>query len=145
MTDREFCRKVNNRILTRMYNFCCYNEVTKLIRKNGWNKGTPERTKIIEELYDDLKPAFIDFAQSGPDTSEIGNLPSLFSEHLICLGRRKKLEKIRRKMKLNDLNNGQSTDFEDVLIEPTSENETKNNVIGGHHIIKKIGGHYEKF
>ena len=97
MTDSEFCRKINNRILTRMYNFCCYNEVTKLIRKNGWNKGTPERTKIIEELYDDLKPAFIDFAQSGPDTSEIGNLPILFSNHLKFLDRRKKVEKILTK------------------------------------------------
>jgi len=99
MTDREFFRKVNNRILFRMYNFCCFNEVTMLIRKNGWTKGTPERTKIIEELYEELKPAFIDFAQSGPDISEIGNLPILFSEYLICLGRRKKLDKIREKMK----------------------------------------------
>lgn len=99
MTDREFYRKVNNRILFRLYNFCCCYELKKLISKNGWKKGTPEQTKIIEKLYEDLKPAFIDFAQSGPDTSEIGNLPILFSEYLICLGRRKKLEKISEKMK----------------------------------------------
>jgi hypothetical protein len=99
MTDREFYRKVNNRILYRLYNFCCCYELKKLISKNGWKKGTPEQTKIIEKLFEDLKPAFIDFAQSGPDTSEIGNLPILFSEYLICLGRRKKLEKIRKKIK----------------------------------------------
>ena len=99
MTDREFYRKVNNRILYRLYNFCCCYELKKLISKNGWKKGTPEQTKIIEKLFEDLKPAFIDFAQSGADTSEIGNLPILFSEYLKCLGRRKKLEKIREKMK----------------------------------------------
>lgn len=99
MTDREFYRKVNNRILFRLYNFCCCNELKKLISENGWKKGSPEQTKIIEKLFEDLKPAFIAFAQNGPDTSEIGNLPILFSEHLKCLGRRKKLEKIREKMK----------------------------------------------
>ena len=99
MTDQEFSKEVRNRPLTRMYNFCCSNEVKKLIRENGWKKGNQKRTKIIEELYEELKPSFIDFAHSGPDTSEIGNLPNLFSEHLICLGRRKKLEKIRKKMK----------------------------------------------
>jgi hypothetical protein len=82
-----------------MYNFCCFYELKNLISKNGWKKGTPGQTKIIEKLFEELKPAFIDFAQSGPDTSEIGNLPILFSEHLICLGRRKKLEKIKMKMK----------------------------------------------
>ena len=101
MTDREFYRKVNNRILFSLYNFCCWNEVEKLIRKNGWKKGTPEQTIIIEKLIEDLKPAFIDFAQSGPDTSEITDLPILFSEYLICLGRRKKLDKIRMKMDNN--------------------------------------------
>ena len=99
MIDRQFYRKVNNRILYSLYNFCCWNEVVKLIRKNGWKQGTPEQTKIIVKLIEDLKPAFIDFAQSGPDTSEIKNLPILFSEYLICLGRRKKLDKIREKMK----------------------------------------------
>jgi len=99
MTDREFYRKVNNRILFRLYNFCCCYELKNLISRNGWKKGTPEQTKIIEKMFEELKPAFVDFAQSRPDTSEIKNLPILFSEHLICLGRRKKLEKIREKMK----------------------------------------------
>jgi hypothetical protein len=99
MTDREFYRKVNNRLLYRLYNFCYCYELKKLISKNGWKKGTPEQTKIIEKLFEDLKPTFIDFAQSGPDTNEIGNLPILFSEYLECLGRGKKLEKIRIKMK----------------------------------------------
>lgn len=102
MIDREFYRKVNNRILYSLYNFCCWNEVEKLIRKNGWKKSTPEQTKIIEKLIEDLKPSFIDFAHSGPDTSEIQNLPILFSEYLICLNRRKKLDKIRKKMKKNN-------------------------------------------
>jgi hypothetical protein len=101
MIDREFYRKVNNRTLYCLYNFCCCYELKKLISKNGWTKGTPEQTKIIEKLFENLKPAFIDFAQSGPDTSEIKNLPILFSEYLICLGRRKKLDKIRKKMKNN--------------------------------------------
>jgi hypothetical protein len=99
MIDREFYRKVNNRILFRLYNFCCFYELKNLISKNGWTESTPEHTKIIEKLFEDLKPSFIDFVQSEPDTSELGNLPFLFSEHLICLGRRRKLEKIIKKMK----------------------------------------------
>jgi hypothetical protein len=99
MTDQEFSKEVRNRPLIRMYNFCCSNEVKKLIMENGWKKGTQKRTKIIEELYEELKPAFIDFAHSGPDESDIERLPILFSEHLLYLGRRKKLEKIRKKMK----------------------------------------------
>lgn len=98
MIDRQFYRKVNNRTLYTVYNFCCLNEVEKLIIENGWKKSTPEQTKIIEKLIEDLKPAFIDFAQCGPDTSDIKNLPSLFSEHLKYYYRGKKLERIREKM-----------------------------------------------
>ena len=98
MIDRQFYRKVNNRTLYTVYNFCCWNEVVKLITENGWRTSSPEQTKIIEKLIEDLKPAFIDFAQSEPDTSEIKKLPNLFSEHLKYFDRRKKLERIREKM-----------------------------------------------
>lgn len=98
MTDQEFSKKVSNRTLTRMYNFCCSNEVKKLIRENGWKKGTQKRMRIIEELYEELKPAFIDFAHSGPDESDTDKLPTLFSNHLIVYNRLKKIEKIRKKI-----------------------------------------------
>ena len=97
MTDQEFCKKINNKILTRLYQFSCQKEVTKLFEENGWDRLTAERSKRIEDLYEELKPAFIDFAQSGPDTNNIEYLPILFSKHLIFLNRRRKVEKIRKK------------------------------------------------
>ena len=98
ITDQEFKIRVGNRLLTSMYNFCCSNEVINLFMENGWKKLTPERTKMIDELYEEFKPSFINFAHSGPDVSEIDNLPFLFSKHLIFLDRRKKLEKIIKKI-----------------------------------------------
>jgi len=98
MTEEEFKIKVGNRLLTRMYNFCCSNEVKNLFKENGWKNLTPERTKMIDELYEELKPSFINFANSGPDISKINNLPILFSKHLIFLDRRKKAEKILKKI-----------------------------------------------
>jgi hypothetical protein len=96
MTDQEFSNKLRNRPLTRMYNFCCSNEVKNLFRENGWKNLTSERTKMIAQLYEELKPAFIDFAHSGPDESNTENLPILFSNYLIVYKRRQKIEKIRK-------------------------------------------------
>ena len=98
MTDKEFKKKVGNRLLTSMYNYCCSNEVKHLFKKNGWKNLTPERTRMIDALYEELKPSFINFAHSGPDVSKIDNLPILFSKHLLFLDRRKKVEKIIKKI-----------------------------------------------
>jgi hypothetical protein len=97
MTDQEFSKEVRNRPLTRMYHFCCSNEIKKLIIENGGEKGTQKRTKIIEELYEELKPAFIDFAHNCPDESDTEKLPILFSNHIKILARRKKIEKFTKK------------------------------------------------
>lgn len=103
MTDKEFLERLSEKGLNRLYYFFCSNEVKMLFIKNGWKCYTDKRIEVVQELYEELKPAFIDFAHSGVDFSSIDKIPFLFSEHLKFLNRRKKLEKIQ-----NNLQNDQT-------------------------------------
>ena len=97
MTDQEFSKEVRNSPLTRLYNFCCSYEVEKLFKENGWKYLKPERIKMIDDLYEDLKPAFINFAHSDNNFDDLDKLPILFSNHIKILERRKKIEKFTKK------------------------------------------------
>jgi hypothetical protein len=96
-TDEEFKIKVGNSVLTRLYKTCCGNEVEKLFKENGWKNFKPERIKMIDDLYEDLKPAFINFAHSDNNFNDLDKLPILFSNHIKILERRKKIEKFTKK------------------------------------------------